>query len=413
LTGSHPAPRAGRAAQAAALGLLAAALALVFTLPLAAACVAPKAALAATPGLRSGDSGRDVAWAQLRLAELGVFRGVATGYFGPVTEAAVKRYQQQAGLAVSGVLGPQTARCLLRTPWRIKVNKGDTLEVIARRYSLSINEVLTANPQIVDPDLIYVGQAITVPGTAGILKIAGIGSAPTAVPATGGSLSPASAPPASGQAKPLGGTATGGVGSTQAGTTPPTIAPGAKVVLTFNDGPDPDVLPRILEILRRSGCRAVFFFCGEQIEAYPELVRAASAQGHSIQCHGWRHEALSALPETRISAELYATSQLILSLTGVRPVFFRPPEGAFDEAVLMSARRTGHRVVLWQNIGAMPDGPATIGRLDKYLGGETVIMLPGSNPATPGYLEALLDRWLAAGVRLLKPTDLESMPVVL
>jgi peptidoglycan/xylan/chitin deacetylase (PgdA/CDA1 family) len=312
----------------------------------------------------------------------------------------VEKYQRQAGLAVSGVLGPQTARRLAGTTWEVQVSRGDTLEAIAARYRLSLPEILDANPRIVNPDRIYAGQSVVIPGTAGILRIAGVEPSPASVPASGGGLSPVPAQSSQGQDKPASG------GETQ------TIPPGAAALLTFNDGPDPDVLPRVLEILRRNNCRAVFFFCGEQMEQHPDLVKTASAQGHSIQSHGWRHEPLGALPETRITAELDATSRLIAGLTGKSPAFFRPPEGVMNEAIQMSARRTGQQIVGWQNIGALPDGPATVGRLDRWLTQRTVIMLPGADPATAGYLQALLDRWMAAGVQMLKPEDLGLMPVV-
>ena len=61
------------------------------------------------------------------------------------------------------------------------------------------------------------------------------------------------------------------------------------VGLTFDDGPDPEYTPRLLEILHRHGARATFFMAGEAARQHPELVRQVAQAGHAIGNHGWDH----------------------------------------------------------------------------------------------------------------------------
>ncbi len=62
-----------------------------------------------------------------------------------------------------------------------------------------------------------------------------------------------------------------------------------EVVLTFDDGPDPDVTPRILDTLDDYCVKATFFFTGLRAERYPHLVREAAQRGHTIASHSYSH----------------------------------------------------------------------------------------------------------------------------
>lgn len=395
-----------RSAPGPALALTATvALAVTAAAALALTCFAvvclPGAAAAATPGLRAGDRGPDVTWLQLRLADLGFLKAQPTGYFGPNTGAAVRGYQRALGIAVSGVAGPKTCGALLNDPWKVAVARGDTLGGIAASHQVTVKAVLAANPQVVNPNRIIAGQSLIIPGTPGILKIAGVPS-PEAVPASGTGLVPATTPETGAGANPAPAPTTG--------SPPPPVLAGSTVLLTFNGGPDPEVIPRILEVLRREGCRATFFFCGKEMARHADLVRSVCAQGHSVQSCGWQGTSLLDITETSMSSELDATARLIAELTGQPPAWYRPPGGMLSDAIVCSARRTGHGIVMWQNIGALPEGPSTVGRMDRYMGDSTVIRLPGTDPTTMTYLEALLDHWKSCGVTFLAPSELGRSP---
>lgn len=97
------------------------------------------------------------------------------------------------------------------------------------------------------------------------------------------------------------------------------------VALTFDDGPDPEWTPRILDVLKREGVLASFFIIGENGQANPELVKRIVREGHDIGNHTFTHPNLGEIP-TRVTAlELNATERLIESLTGRSTMLFRPP----------------------------------------------------------------------------------------
>lgn len=100
-----------------------------------------------------------------------------------------------------------------------------------------------------------------------------------------------------------------------------------KIALTFDDGPDPEYTPILLAGLRERGVPATFFLLGQQIEMYPELVEEMCASGHEIGVHSYEHVNLEAISEAEACEQIQSTGDLICNLTGVWPVFVRPPYG--------------------------------------------------------------------------------------
>jgi peptidoglycan-N-acetylglucosamine deacetylase len=97
------------------------------------------------------------------------------------------------------------------------------------------------------------------------------------------------------------------------------------IALTFDDGPDPEWTPAILDILKREGVPATFFIIGKNGQASPDLVRRIVNEGHEIGNHTFTHPNLGEIPRPLVDLELNATQRLIESLTGRSTVLFRPP----------------------------------------------------------------------------------------
>jgi peptidoglycan/xylan/chitin deacetylase (PgdA/CDA1 family) len=135
-----------------------------------------------------------------------------------------------------------------------------------------------------------------------------------------------------------------------------------EIALTFDDGPNPDATPQLLEVLDRHQVRATFFLIGRFVQARGSLVRAIAAQGHAIGCHTMTHPWLTLLPEARIRAELGDSQKLAQNAIGARVRLFRPPHGARRPAVMRIARELGMSTVMWNCIVGdwQPIGPDTI-----------------------------------------------------
>jgi cellulose synthase/poly-beta-1,6-N-acetylglucosamine synthase-like glycosyltransferase/peptidoglycan/xylan/chitin deacetylase (PgdA/CDA1 family) len=98
-----------------------------------------------------------------------------------------------------------------------------------------------------------------------------------------------------------------------------------KLALTFDDGPDRDWTPKILDILKAKDVRASFFIIGENAQAYPALVQRMLAEGHDVGNHTFTHPNLGELPEALVTLEINATQRLFEALTGRSMRLFRAP----------------------------------------------------------------------------------------
>lgn len=162
------------------------------------------------------------------------------------------------------------------------------------------------------------------------------------------------------------------------------------LALTFDDGPDPDGTPAVLEVLQRLGWRATFFLLGRMVQAAPEVAAAVVAGGHEIAVHGHGHEHGYLLARSARSTEddLGLAIGAIEAATGVRPHWYRPPYGVLTTAGLRAARRHGLRPVLWSAWGKD--------------------WLPGATPRS--VVRELTRGVLSGGTALLHDSDVTSAP---
>jgi peptidoglycan-N-acetylglucosamine deacetylase len=104
-----------------------------------------------------------------------------------------------------------------------------------------------------------------------------------------------------------------------------------KVALTFDDGPDPEWTPKILDVLKAHDAKATFFLIGAEVEKFPGIAKRIYNEGHEIGNHTFTHPDVSAISKRYFEVELNLTERLFESKLGVKPVLMRPPY-AIDEA---------------------------------------------------------------------------------
>lgn len=153
-----------------------------------------------------------------------------------------------------------------------------------------------------------------------------------------------------------------------------------EVALTFDDGPDPEVTPRVLELLAERGAGATFFFVGRRARRYPEVVRATADAGHAIANHTENHRyAFGFYGPRRAAREIDRAQSVLCDLAGssVQP-FFRPPAGARGPLLEPLLARRGLRLTSWTRRGldgVVSDPDRVLRRLRRRLAAGDLLLL--------------------------------------
>jgi peptidoglycan/xylan/chitin deacetylase (PgdA/CDA1 family) len=168
------------------------------------------------------------------------------------------------------------------------------------------------------------------------------------------------------------------------------------VRLTFDDGPNKDATPAILDTLAARGVKATFFVVGSMVAANPGILRRAGTEGHGIGNHSWSHPNLTTLDREQVTSQLARTTEAIRQATGDHPTEWRPPYGARNAPVEAAARDVGlTSMVLWTvDPRDWADPPATTVRdrvLQAVRPNSIVLLHDGTGQNTPAALPMILD----------------------
>ena len=127
-------------------------------------------------------------------------------------------------------------------------------------------------------------------------------------------------------------------------------APGC-AVLTFDDGPDPEVTPALLDALDAEGVRATFFLVGEQMMRAPSLAGEVRRRGHEVALHGYEHVEHDQWWPGQTRDDLARGLGTLQASTGVSPRWYRPPYGLLSEASFKACSDLGFEPVYWSAWG--------------------------------------------------------------
>ncbi len=135
--------------------------------------------------------------------------------------------------------------------------------------------------------------------------------------------------------------------SWQRATSPPPPSDTPLIALTFDDGPDPEDTPKILDILRFHNVKATFFVSGRETDTYPDIVRREHQEGHMVGNHAYTHRPLTTLSEAEVREELENTNTAITAAGAPQPNLFRPPYADTNAMVENIATSLGMTQTLW------------------------------------------------------------------
>ena len=121
--------------------------------------------------------------------------------------------------------------------------------------------------------------------------------------------------------------------------------------LTFDDGPDPDGTPLVLDALDSAGVRATFFVVGEQLMRNHAIAREAAGRGHELALHGFEHTRHEGMPGRMARDDVARALGTFEAAVGRKPRWFRPPYGRFSEHSYEACADLGLRPAYWSAWG--------------------------------------------------------------
>jgi peptidoglycan/xylan/chitin deacetylase (PgdA/CDA1 family) len=197
---------------------------------------------------------------------------------------------------------------------------------------------------------------------------------------------------------------------------PPDARARREIALTFDDGPDPSVTPRVLDLLEGRRVRATFFCVGRRVEERRDLAAEIARRGHLVENHSHRHRnAFWFLPPGALRDEIARAQEAIASATGREPRLFRAPAGIRSPLLEPLLARMGLELAAWTRRGfdtVSSDPSQVLARLVRGLAPGDILLLHDGACARKGsrggvilgVLPRLLDAIDAAG---LHPVPLE------
>ncbi|MBQ9085864.1 MAG: polysaccharide deacetylase family protein [Clostridia bacterium] len=185
-----------------------------------------------------------------------------------------------------------------------------------------------------------------------------------------------------------------------------------QVALTFDDGPHPRYTKEILSILDEFNVTATFFIIGVNAERYPEDLKRIVNAGCEIGNHTYSHTRLSQLSSKQVRWEIERCQTVVQNLVGIRPVFFRPPQGAASESVKTVSREMEYDIILWsidtRDWELTPSAQIAATVLSQLKGGDIILMhdyVSGGN-TTCDALRIIIPEILSRGYEFVTVSDL-------
>jgi peptidoglycan/xylan/chitin deacetylase (PgdA/CDA1 family) len=181
-----------------------------------------------------------------------------------------------------------------------------------------------------------------------------------------------------------------------------------EVAITIDDGPDPKITPRVLDLLDERRARATFFCIGERVQRHSPLTREMAHRGHAVENHSQRHlNRFSLLGPRALMAEIERAQDTIGITTGQQPLFFRAPAGLRNPLLDPVLSRFGLRLASWTRRGfdtVSASAEAVLAKLTRGLAAGDILLLHdghaaltrGGAPVILEVLPRLLDALAAA-----------------
>jgi peptidoglycan-N-acetylglucosamine deacetylase len=188
---------------------------------------------------------------------------------------------------------------------------------------------------------------------------------------------------------------------------------GPYIAMTFDDGPNITLTPKLLDLLAAHHIKATFFVIGQNVADHPQVVQRAVREGHEIGNHSWSHPYLAKMSDEAARRELRRTDDAIKNATGTRPTLMRPPYGSITTRQKRWINdEFGYQIILWDvdPLDWKRPGPTTVcNRIVKETRPGSIVLSHDIHPGTIEAMPATFNQLEAKGFKFVTVSELIQM----
>ncbi len=189
----------------------------------------------------------------------------------------------------------------------------------------------------------------------------------------------------------------------------------SSLALTFDDGPDPEITPEILDLLKKFGYTATFFLIAKRAERYPDLVKRIIDEGHTIACHDLDHRYTCNFRLTAAMVrDISAARDILKKISGKTVQLYRPPVGLTNPHLNTALKKLNMECIGWS--GSVRDGgnrfPKTFHLIPELARPGSVILLHDTVPVPEyksDFLIQLENLFISIQEKKLRTASLQSL----
>ncbi len=193
--------------------------------------------------------------------------------------------------------------------------------------------------------------------------------------------------------------------------------PAPVIALTFDDGPHPDLTPKLLDMLKARGLKATFFLVGRNVANFPAIVKRMVDEGHEVANHSWSHPLLTSLGQDSVESQIRKTHDAIVKACGVAPTLYRPPYGAIRLTQRKKIQETfGYTAIIWDVDPQDWQSPRTVQKVHERVMKQTksgsIILCHDIHATTVDAMPATLDALQALGYQFATVSQLIELEMM-
>jgi peptidoglycan-N-acetylglucosamine deacetylase len=188
---------------------------------------------------------------------------------------------------------------------------------------------------------------------------------------------------------------------------------GPFIALTFDDGPNATLTPKLLDLLAARHLKATFFVVGQNAADHPDILKRAVREGHEIANHSWSHPNLGKMSDEAVRRELQKTDDAIAAAIGKRPTLMRPPYGSLTaHQKNWIHEEFGYRIIIWDvdPLDWKRPGPSVVtARILKETRAGSIVLAHDIHGPTIEAMPRTFDQLIEKGFKSVTVTELLGM----